>query len=83
MGASVQLAPLDESVQGQGPRMARTDATGRYVIVNARPGTYRLTATRPSSGSSNPFEAIADMRQSEIEITIVDGGQHEFDLTIE
>jgi len=82
-GASVQLAPLDESISGQGPRTARADATGRFVIQNVRPGTYRLSATRASSGSSNPFEAIADIRQSEIEITVVDGGQHEFDLTLE
>jgi hypothetical protein len=53
------------------------------VIESARPGTYRLSATRASSGSSNPFEAIADIRQSEIEITVVDGGRHEFDLTLE
>jgi len=82
-GASVQLAPLEESVPGQGPRTARADATGRFVIESALPGTYRLSATRPSSGSSNPFEAIADIRQSEIEITVVDGGRHEFDLTLE
>jgi len=84
-GASVQLAPVDEGVSafGAGHRTARADASGRFVIENARPGTYRLSATRPSSGSSNPFEAIADIRQSEIEITVADGGRHEFDLHIE
>lgn len=80
-GASVQLAPVEPNVEGH--RSVRADGTGRFVIENARPGTYRLSATRPSSGSSNPFEAIADIRQSEIEITIEDGGRHEFDLHIE
>jgi hypothetical protein len=80
-GASVQLAPVEPETQGH--RSVRADATGRFVIENARPGTYRLSATRPSSGSSNPFEAIADIRQSEIEITVEDGGRHEFDLRIE
>lgn len=80
-GASVQLAPVEPNAEGH--RTARADGTGRYVIENARPGTYRLSATRPSSGSSNPFEAIADIRQSEIEISIEDGGRHEFDLHVE
>jgi protocatechuate 3,4-dioxygenase beta subunit len=80
-GASIQLAPVEPNLEGH--RTARADGTGRFVIENARPGTYRLSATRASSGSSNPFEAIADIRQSEIEISIEDGGQHEFDLRIE
>lgn len=80
-GASVQLAPVEPNSEGH--RSVRADATGRFVIENARPGTYRLSATRPSSGSSNPFEAIADIRQSEMEITVEDGGRHEFDLHIE
>ena len=80
-GASVQLAPAESNAEGH--RSARADGSGRFVIENARPGTYRLSATRPSSGSSNPFEAIADIRQSEIEISIEDGGRHEFDLHIE
>ena len=80
-GASVQLSPVEPN--GEGHRTVRADGTGRFVIENARPGTYRLSATRPSSGSSNPFEAIADIRQSEVEISIEDGGRHEFDLHVE
>jgi len=80
-GASVQLSPVEPN--GEGHRTARADSSGRYVIENARPGTYHLSATRPSTGSSNPFEAIADIRQSEIEISVEDGGRHEYDLKIE
>jgi hypothetical protein len=80
-GASVQLSPVEPN--GEGNRTVRADGTGRFMIENARPGTYRLSATRPSSGSSNPFEAIADIRQSEVEISIEDGGRHEFDLHVE
>jgi protocatechuate 3,4-dioxygenase beta subunit len=76
-GASVQLTAGDFGSEG---RMTRTDAMGRFVIDNARPGTYKLSATRPSSGTSSPFETIADMRQTEIEISVENGKTYEFDL---
>lgn len=78
-GATVQLTPEDPN-QLYGNRTTRADATGRFVIENAQPGTYQLSATRPNQGGGNPFEAIGDMRQSQIEVSIEDGGRYEFDL---
>jgi protocatechuate 3,4-dioxygenase beta subunit len=80
-GASVQLTPSDPS-QLQGHRQARTDANGRYVFENARPGNYQLSASRPHASSGNPFEAIADMKTSEIEVSIDDGQRYELDLRL-
>jgi hypothetical protein len=79
-GASVQLTPGDYGFEGH--RTARTDAAGRFVIENARPGTYQLSATRPASGQGNPFEAIADMKQSQVEVSIEDGKAYDFDLQL-
>jgi len=79
-GSSVQLSPADQSYEGS--RSARADGNGRYQIPNVRPGTYQLSATRPNSGSGNPFEAIGDMRQSQIEVSIEDGRSYDFDLKI-
>jgi len=80
-GASVQLAPADQVLQGN--RTVRCDGDGRYLIDNVRPGTYQLSATRSSSRSGNPFEAIGDLRQSQIEISIEDGQSYEFELRID
>lgn len=80
-GANVQLAPSDVA-QLRGNRTTRADGTGRYRIENAQPGTYQLSATRANSSQGNPFEAIGDMRQSQIEISIDDGGVYEFDLRL-
>jgi hypothetical protein len=80
-GASVQLTPADPS-QLQGHRQARADASGRYVFENTRPGTYQLSASRPNSASGNPFEAIGDMRLSQIEVSIEDGQRYDLDLRL-
>lgn len=78
-GATVQLTPIDVSAI-QGNRTTRTDASGSYRIENAVAGGFKLSAMRPSSGSASPFEAIGDMKLSEIEVTIVDGREYEYDL---
>jgi len=80
-GASVQLSPTGFGFEGH--RDARTDGSGRFVIENALPGSYQLSATRPASGSTNPFEAIADMKQSQVEISIEDGRVYDFDLVLD
>ncbi|NOT31073.1 MAG: hypothetical protein HOP15_11550 [Planctomycetes bacterium] len=78
-GATVQLNPQDVNATS-GSRQTRSDGTGRFVIANVQPGTYILTATRPSGGMGNPFEALADMKQSEVTLSIEDGGLHEIEL---
>lgn len=79
-GAHVQLAPA-----GSDPcsdhRSVRADATGRFTLANVAPSTYRLSATR-AQPSDDPFEAIGDIRRSEIEISVADGGRHELDLDL-
>jgi uncharacterized GH25 family protein len=79
-GATVQLTPADFGFNGH--REARTDGSGRFVIDNAEPGSYQLSATRPLSGASNPFGAIADMKQSQIEVALEDGKEYDFTLKI-
>jgi hypothetical protein len=80
-GASVQLQPAENNFEGH--RVTRSDASGRYLLENVRPGTYKLTATKATSGNASPFEAISDMRLSEIEVSIEDGGRHEVDLNLD
>ena len=79
-GASVQLAPGNFGSEGH--RSVRTDGAGRFVIENALPGTYQLSATRPNSGNGNPFEAIADMQTSQVEVSIEDGRTYDFELVL-
>jgi protocatechuate 3,4-dioxygenase beta subunit len=78
-GATVQLSPTDLN-EMQGNRQTRSDGTGRFAIESVRPGTYTLTATRPAGGAANPFEALADMKASEVTLTIEDGGRYEMEL---
>lgn len=77
-GATVYMSPTDNDPWGS--RQARTDANGTYVIKNAFAGTYKLHASRPTGGRGNPFAAVVDMRNSEIEISVNDGQEYEFDL---
>jgi protocatechuate 3,4-dioxygenase beta subunit len=79
-GASVQLTP--DGFGFEGHRQARTDGSGRFVIENALPGSYQLSATRPAQGGGNPFEAIADMKNSQVEVSIEDGRVYDFDLVL-
>jgi len=61
---------------------ARTNANGAYTLRNAKAGTYRLSASRPPNASSNPFEAVVDINNSEVEIAITDGGRVEQNLSL-
>ncbi len=78
-GASVSLVPVDNNLLWS-HKNSRADATGTYVIDNAQAGNYKLSASRPDQNSASPFDTVIDLRQSEIEITIEDGAQYEFDL---
>ncbi len=78
-GASIMLTPVDNSLLWMN-RTVRADATGSYQIENAQAGTYKLAASRPNQNNASPFEAVIDMKQSEIEITVQDSGEYEFDL---
>lgn len=78
-GATVQLYPSDPNLTS-GHRVTRADGTGRFLIDNAQPGVYELSATRPNSSSGNPFEALADLKQSQIDIAIEDGGTYDLEL---
>jgi len=80
-GATVQLTPADPS-QVQGHRQTRTDGEGRFLIDNARPGNYELSAMRPNSGTGNPFEAIGDLQQSRMDVTVDDNGTYDFKLRL-
>ncbi len=60
----------------------RTNANGLYTLRNAKAGMYKLSASRPPNANSNPFEAVVDINNSEIEIAVVDGGHHEHDLSL-
>ena len=78
-GATVMLTPVDKNLMWSN-RKARADASGAYVIENAQAGTYKLSASRPDNKAASPFDEVVDMRQSEIEIRVKDGGQYEYDL---
>lgn len=80
-GATVQLTPADPT-EVQGHRQTRTDGEGRFLIDNARPGNYELSAMRPNSGQGNPFEAIGDLQQSRMDVTVEDGGSYDFKLRL-
>lgn len=80
-GATVQLSPADPN-QIHGHRQTRSDGQGRFVLENARPGTYELSAMRASSSSGNPFEAIGDLQQSKIDVVVEEGGNYDFKLRL-
>lgn len=80
-GATVQLTPADPS-EVQGHRQTRTDGEGRFSLDNVRPGDYELSAMRPNSGLGNPFEAIGDLQQSRMDVTVEDSGTYDFKLRL-
>lgn len=77
-GARVLMSPVDNNVWNN--LQGRSDANGRFVLKNAKPGTYKLSASRDPGARGNPFEPIIDMRNSEQEITVADGGVYDFEL---
>jgi protocatechuate 3,4-dioxygenase beta subunit len=78
-GSVVQLTPAD-LLDTSNNRQTRSDGTGRFVLENVQPGNYDLSATRPSGGAGNPFEALADINQSKITLSIEEGGRYEVEL---
>ena len=61
----------------------RSDAEGGYDFQNVRPGSYKLSATRSSPGSSSdPFQAILDQQASEVSISVSDGATLTRDLSL-
>ena len=77
-GASVMMNPISNDIWNS--LEARCDANGRFLLRNALPGDYKLSASNPVRATGNPFEPIADLRNSEIEITVVEGMEYEYDL---
>jgi protocatechuate 3,4-dioxygenase beta subunit len=60
---------------------ARTDGQGRYTFLHVRAGSYKLSATRVPPGSSGDvFTAILDQKNSEVAISVYDGGEVSQDL---
>jgi len=80
-GATIQLVPSDVSDASQS-RTTRSDGTGRFLLENVHTGTYELSATRPSGGSPNPFEALADINQSKVNLSVEDNQKYEIELRL-
>lgn len=78
-GSIVQVTPTDLADPGHA-RQTRSDGTGRFTVENLQPGTYDITAQRPSGGAANPFEALADINQSQITLSVDDGAHYEIEL---
>jgi len=77
-GATVWMSPTDNNPWGS--RQARTDANGNFVLKPADAGVYKLHASRATSSQGNPFSAVVDMRNSEIEISLIEGEVYEQDI---
>jgi len=60
----------------------RTDSEGRYVFTHVRPGNFTLSATGKATSSNNAFEGIMDMRSSQVQITVTEGGETPRDLSL-
>ena len=80
-GCNVSLSRQDNRMWGN--VQGRTDAQGRFELRNAPAGEYKLAASRPRSGSDNPFITILDMKNSEIELSVVDGQTVEQNLHLD
>jgi hypothetical protein len=60
----------------------QSDGTGRFrLLKRVPPGTYKATATRPTSGG-DPFGPLMDMKESEQQI-VVQPGQQSVSLTFQ
>jgi protocatechuate 3,4-dioxygenase beta subunit len=78
-GSDVILRPA-ETNKPWGAMSARTDATGRYVLSNAAPGNYKLAAKRPTQPGEGGFGSIVDIKNSEVLLTLAEGGEYTQDL---
>jgi len=79
-GCTVSLARQDNRMWGN--VRARSDANGQFTLRNASPGQYKLSASRPKVGQENPFMTILDMKNSEVQLTILEGQDVRQDLQL-
>jgi uncharacterized GH25 family protein len=69
-GAFVQLLGNDPTFSYQ----TRTDSEGKYRFEHVRQGSYKLSATRMSSGAAtDPIGTILDQQHSETSVSVADG----------
>jgi carboxypeptidase family protein len=78
--ASVQLGPANQAFPGH--RTTRADSAGAYRLEDVTLGVYELSATRPNSGSGDPFEAISDMKRSQRTIRLEAETSYAFDIDL-
>jgi protocatechuate 3,4-dioxygenase beta subunit len=71
---------LNDPAQMGRARQVRTGANGRFEFTGVAEGTYKLSASRPPSSKGSPFDVIVDMKNSELEVTILDGREYSQDL---
>jgi len=85
-GAQVTVSISDTSMAGQTKfYQSRTGPDGRYVIRNVAQGQYKISAARGAGAAgtnANPFGAIIDMKNSEVETTVLEGAEYVQDLYI-
>lgn len=78
-GLNVYLRPTNGDIGKSG--QTRTDANGRYMLRNVAAGTYKLSAARPQNQlGGSPFDAILDMKNSEVELGFADGQEYSQDI---
>ena len=78
-GAQVQVNSVDNPGR---TRSVRTNSSGRFTVKNVAEGNYKVSAMRaqPTGGDANPFFGIIDMKNSEVQLTLVEGGEYAQDL---
>ncbi|MEM1451136.1 MAG: carboxypeptidase-like regulatory domain-containing protein [Planctomycetota bacterium] len=69
-GAIVKLFP---TTAGARPHTVQTNKSGEYTIRNVREGSYKAHATRPRTGSDNPFQENIDLKSTQRPLTIQNG----------
>ncbi|MEM9382956.1 MAG: carboxypeptidase regulatory-like domain-containing protein [Planctomycetota bacterium] len=69
-GAIVKLFPTTPDAR---PHTVQTNKSGEYTIRNVREGSYKAHATRPRTGSDNPFQENIDVKKTQRPLTIQDG----------
>ena len=77
-GVEITITPTSPAL-GTGQR-TRADANGNFVLQNIPAGDYKLQGARPAKATESPFQKIVDMKNSEIQVNVVDGQEHSVDL---
>jgi hypothetical protein len=80
----VTLEPTFLPSDGSIPKRyeSKSGADGGFRFANVLPGTYRILATRRSSNANNPFEALLEAKNSERQVTLIEGEVVTQDLAI-